>query len=64
MIVLIDLLFDARQVYSEQKINVGKNPQKSHVSFKLKVELKKQQLSQNTSKFKKLLQTTNTAEGR
>ena len=45
MILLIDMLFDARDVYSQHKIDVGKTRQKFHVTLKLNVELKRQRPS-------------------
>ena len=45
MILLIDVLVDARDVYSQHKIDVGKIRQKFHVTLKPKVELKRQRPS-------------------
>ena len=42
MILLIEMLVDARDVYSEHKFDVGKTRQKLHITFKLNVELKQQ----------------------
>ena len=42
MILLIDMLVDARDVYSQHKFDVGKSRQKFHVILKLNVELKRQ----------------------
>ena len=45
MILLIDMLVDARDVNSQQKFDVGKTGQKIHVTLKPNVELKRQQPS-------------------
>ena len=45
MILLIDMLGDARDVHSQYKIDVGKTRQKFHVTLKPRVELKRQRLS-------------------
>ena len=45
MILLIDMLVDARDVYSQHKFDVGKTRQKFHVTLKPKVELKRQELA-------------------
>ena len=45
MILLIYKLVDARDVYSQHKIDVGKTPQKFHVTLKPNVELKRQRPS-------------------
>ena len=42
MILLIDMLVDARDVYSQHKFDVGKTRQKFHVALKPNVELKRQ----------------------
>ena len=42
MILLIDILVDARDVYSQRNLYVGKTRQKFHVTLKLNVELKQQ----------------------
>ena len=39
------MLVDARDVYSQQKFDLGKTPQKFHVTLKPKVELKRQRPS-------------------
>ena len=39
-ILLIDMLVDARDVHSQQKLDVGKTRQKFHVTLKRNVELK------------------------
>ena len=45
MVLLIDMLVDARDVYSQHKFDVGKTRQKSHVTLKPNVELKRQRPS-------------------
>ena len=45
MILLIDMLVDARDVYSQHKFDVGKTRQKYHVTLKPNVELKRQRPS-------------------
>ena len=45
MILLIDMLVDARDVYSQHKFHVGKTRQNFHVKLKPNVELKQQRLS-------------------
>ena len=45
MILLIDMLVDAWDVYSQHKFDVGKTRQKFHVTLKPNVELKRQQPS-------------------
>ena len=45
MILLIDMLVDARDVYSQHNFDVGKTRQKFHVTLKPKVELKRQRPS-------------------
>ena len=42
MIILIDMLVDARDLYSQHEFDVGKTRQKFHVTLKPKVELKRQ----------------------
>ena len=42
MILLIDMLVNARDVYSQQKFDVGKTRQKFHVTLNPNVELKRQ----------------------
>ena len=42
MILMIDMLVDARDVYSQHKFDVGKTRQKLHVTLKPNVELKRQ----------------------
>ena len=41
MILLIDMLVDARDVYSQHKFDVGKTRQNFHVTLKPNVELKR-----------------------
>ena len=43
MILLIDMLVDTRDVYSQHKFDVGKTRQKFHVTLKPNVELKRRQ---------------------
>ena len=45
MILLMDMLVDARDVYSQHKFDVGKTRQKFHVTLKSNVELKRQRPS-------------------
>ena len=45
MVLLIDMLVDARDVYSQHKFDVGKTRQKFHVTLKPNVELKRQRPS-------------------
>ena len=45
LVVLIDLLIDAADVYSQHKFDVGKVRQKFHVTLKANSELKKQRPS-------------------
>ena len=45
MILLIDMLVDARDVYSQHKFDVGKTRQKVHVTLKPNVELERQRPS-------------------
>ena len=45
MILLIDLLVDSRDVYSQNKFDVGKTRQKFHVTLKPNAELKRQRPS-------------------
>ena len=59
LILLIDPLADARDVYSQHKFHVGKTRQKFHVTLKPNVELKRQRPSKAPlhlkEKLKKLL---------
>ena len=41
MILLIDMLVDTRDVYSQHKFDVGKTRRKFHVTLKPEVELKR-----------------------
>ena len=45
MILLIDMLVDARDVYSQHNFDVGKTSQKFHVTLKANIELKRQRPS-------------------
>ena len=45
MILLVDRLLDARDVYFQHKFNVGKTRQNFHVTVKSNVELKQQRTS-------------------
>ena len=45
MVLLIDMLVDARDVYSQHKFDVGKTRQNFHVTLKPNVELKRQRPS-------------------
>ena len=45
MILLIDMLVDARDVYSQHNFDVGKTRQKFHVTLKRKIEIKQQRPS-------------------
>ena len=45
MTLLIDMLIDSRDVYSQHKLDVGKTRQKFHVTLKPNVELKRQRPS-------------------
>ena len=45
MTLLIDMLIDSKDVYSQQKFDVGDTRQKFHVTLKPNVELKSQRLS-------------------
>ena len=45
MILPIDMLVDARDVYSQHKFDVSKTRQKFHITFKPNVELKRQRPS-------------------
>ena len=45
MILLIDMIVDAQDVYSQHKFDVGKTRQKFHVTLKPNVELKRQRPS-------------------
>ena len=65
MVLLIDMLVDARDVYSQHKFDVGKTRQKFHVTLKPNVELKRQRPSKVPLHLKeKLEKTTHTAKRR
>ena len=53
MILLIDMLVDARNVYSQHKFDVGKTRQNFHVTLKPNVELKRQRPSKFPLHLKK-----------
>ena len=59
MILLIDMVIDARDVYSQHKFDVGKTRLKFHVTLKPNVELKRQRPNKDPlhlkEKFEKLL---------
>ena len=65
--LLIDMLIDSRDVYSQHKFDVGKTRQKFHVKLKPKVELKRQRPSkvplQLKEKLEKLLTQPKDADG-
>ena len=56
MILLIDTLVDARDVYSQHKFDVGKSRQKFHVTLEPNVELKQQKPSKVRVHLKKKLE--------
>ena len=56
MIILIDMLIDARDVYSQHKFDVAKTRQRLHVTLKPNVELKLQQPSKVPSHLKEKLE--------
>ena len=56
MIRLIDMLVDARDVYSQHEFDVGKTRQKFHVTLKPNVELKRQRLSKVPLQLKEKLE--------
>ena len=56
MIPLIDMLVDARDVYSQHKFDVGKTRQNFHVTLKPNVELKRQRPSKVPLHLKKKLE--------
>ena len=66
MILQIDMLVDARDVYCQQKIDVGKTRRKFYVTLKPKVELKRQRPSKVPlhlkQKLEKLLTQLNDAD--
>ena len=45
MMLLIDMLVDPRDVYSQHKFDVGETRQKLHVTLKLNVEMKDNDLA-------------------
>ena len=56
MTLLIDMLIDSRDVYSQHKFDVGKTRQNFHVTLKPNVELKKQRPSKVTLHLKEKLE--------
>ena len=56
MILLIDMLVDAQDVYSQHKFDVGKTRQNFHVSLKPNFELKRQRPSKVPLHMKKKLE--------
>ena len=56
MILLIDMLVDGRDVYSQHKFDVGKTRQKFHVTLKPNVELKRQRPSKVALDLKEKLE--------
>ena len=56
MILLIDMLVDARDVYSQHKFDVGKTRQNFHVTLKPKIELKRQRPSKVSLHLKEKLE--------
>ena len=56
MILRIDMLVDARNVYSQHKFDVGKTRQKFHVALKPKVQLKRERPSKVPLHLKKKLE--------
>ena len=57
MTLLIDMLIDSRDVYSQHKFDVGKTRQKFHVTLKPNVELKRQRPSKIPLHLKEKLET-------
>ena len=56
MMLLIDTLVDAGDVYTQHKLDVGKTRQKFHVTLKPNVELKRQQPSKTLVHLKEILE--------
>ena len=56
MILLIDMLVDARDIYSEHKFDMGEIRQKFHVTLKPKVKLKGQRPNKVPLHLKKKLE--------
>ena len=46
MVLLIDMIVDARDVYSQHKSDLGKTRQSFHVTLKTNIELKRQRHSE------------------
>ena len=67
MVLLIDMIVDARDVYSQHKFDVGKTRQNFHVTLKPNVDLKRQQPSKVLlhlkEKLEKLLTQLKDADG-
>ena len=63
MIHLIDMLVDARDVYSQHMFDVGKTRQKFHVTLTPSVELKRQRPNKVPLHLKEK-KTTHTNKGR
>ena len=60
MTLLIDMLIDSRDVYSQHKFDVGKTRQNFHVTLKPNVELKKQRPSKVPLHLKEKLEKVST----
>ena len=58
MVLLIDMLVDARDVYSQHKFDVGKTRQNFHVTLEPNVELKRQRPSKVPLPLKEKLKKT------
>ena len=56
MILLIDMLVDERDVYSQHNFVVGKTHQNFHVTLKPNVEMKRQRSSKNPLPLKEKLE--------
>ena len=56
IVLLIDMLVDARDVYSQHKLDVGKTRQQLHVTLKPNVELKRQRPSKVPLHLKEILE--------
>ena len=56
MTLLIDILIDSRDVYSQHKFDVGKTRQKFHVTLKPNVEFKRQRPSKVLLRLKEKLE--------
>ena len=60
MTLLIDMLIDSRDVYSQHKFDVGKTRQKFHLTLKPKIELKRQRPSKVRLHLKEKLEKLST----